>query len=317
MRNLCLSIAQLLVSFTLFGQEFTEPDSLAIIKNRVQSVKIYYTGTGSTRFFTKEYRYDKMGHKVFEQEGNAGYYYQHIYNDRNQVKRSVQRLNNGTFVQGWDITYHSNNVMKELKYYNEKDTVFPQNITGFDSAGNKASEILYVDRKPTHFYTYRFNSKNECVYIYDSIPGNGASERVNSNLTRISYYDDKHEYGTTWLFSYDSLRRLSKAVLRVPKKKEDVYTIVYGEMNAYEIRLNGSALAPKERTEFENQFGYLLPRYDEEFGLPISDPVDKTPAKHTLKKDNRGNIIEDTIHPPGPWGNQDIVYFTYEYTFYK
>jgi hypothetical protein len=317
MRNLYFLLSTFLIAFPVTGQQFTEPDSAAIVKNHVKSVRIFYTGTGIKNYFTREYRYDKKGRQIYDQDGSANYHYEYSYNDKDQIVRAVQRGNDGKFIQGWENIYYPNGRRKEFVYYTETDTVFPINRVGYDTAGNKVSDTFYRKHEISRVRLFTFDSEHHCVSVYDSIPGTSVSVLVESRLSRISYYDDKHVPGTTWLFTHDSLGRLSKAILKTPgKKKDESYTIKYEANGSYSILLNGKPAGTEEKTAFENQFGYLLPRTGEDYELPYADPIAESHDTHTLTRDKKGNIIEDKIESGDSWRKTEPVLFTYEYTYY-
>ncbi|HLG03074.1 MAG TPA: hypothetical protein VI731_05725 [Bacteroidia bacterium] len=296
------------------AQEHTPPDSTAVIKAKVHSAKIYYTGNGMKNHFIKEYRYDEKGRKVYEKEGNTGYYYAFYYNNKNQVIRSVQRTDDGKMIQAHEANYYPGGQRKEISLYYSGDSTLKNRYQLLDEEGHVIREINYLKGKPTRYVNLRYNNRGECTYLIDSTTTSGVSEKENQQLIRVSYYHGDTLY-ESWHFSYDSTGRVSESILKIPGKINAVYTINYYPVGQYKILLNGKE-SGTATADWTAKWNHLLPviYHDEE--LPYSDPVEAPKYKHNYKRDLKGNILEDYIEPAYAWNHEKPVTYTYEYTYY-
>ncbi len=306
----------LLLTFpcSLAAQEFTPPDTAAIRKNQVQSVKIYYTGTGVEHHLTKEYRYDRQGHRVFEREGNAGYYYAHTYNKKGFLVSSTQRSMNGDFIQRWNYDTYEDGKPFHVVFFASGDSINPSRKYTQNRDGRVLEEAYYHNGKMTLHRTMEWNG-SDCIHLVDSVPGSNVKETRSGKCIRQSVYSPDNQLVETWTFGYEEQVLTSSSHIR-PGKKTDVYAFEYdARHNLARMTLNGKTASEKERDEWLNTWKFLLPRtYEDEsaYDLPTADPI----YAHELKRDKNGNIIEDKVARAESWSNEKPVVFTYEYTHY-
>lgn len=319
-KTLLLFCVEILLGAIAHAQEFTPPDTAAIRENKVKEIRVFYSKGSVHHYLTKTFRYDQQGRLVYEREGTAGYHYEYSYAaNEKHYSRAVQRSENGTFIQAWENEYYTDGSVRHTKsFYSANDSLFPTAEYSYDQNGNRIAEWYYNNRKLTRFSQAAFNEKKECTWAKDSIPGLEVSERKTGKLVRVTYYDDKHAAGETWIFNWDEQQRLSQNIRRIPGKNETVFTISYNNSGEPELKKNGRIALPGEKQEWMNSWQGLLPKtQSEEYGLPYSDPVAEERFSHSISRDRRGNITEDRLTNMRPGLNEEPVIFTYEYDFYE
>jgi len=318
MKNFSLLLIFLLTSFFSFAQEFTPPDSAAIIKNHVKSVKVFYTGTGSKHLITQEYGYDKNGRKIYSHEGSVGYYYSFSYNEKGQVMGTFQRANSGDLLQGQKMDYYPNGKLFHRQIIYEHDTVHPGTICTYDTLENKIEENLYSNGKLTRTWKYRYSLDKKIIYSVDSTPGENAYESVNSKTTRQSYYNENNELIEKCIISYNDKGNLIKTVC-TSGNKTNSYTVVYDDNSEIEFHVlkNGKPISKEEYVTWSSKFQWLMPRLQEgDYGLPYSDPIANAKYNHELKRDKKDNITKDIVTGALAYMNFQPIEFDYEYEYW-
>lgn len=316
MKKFFLFIFCLKGSAILFAQEFTPPDSAAIVKNHVKSVKIYYTGTGSKNLLTQEYRYDKKGQRVYSRDGSASYYYAFTYTEKRQLATSVQRSMTGAFIKAYNNEYDDNGKLWRMSTFTERDTLHPEANFIYDTAGNVVEETHFINGKLIRSYQTKYDLNHKIIQRIDSTPGKNAYETVNSRTVRQTYYDANGTMEQNWLLSYDSTGRLSRTTC-TSGKYAGTYIIVYDKDLHYTLLKDGKEITHEEYWNWTPKFTWLLPKpKEEEYGLPYSDPVSSYEYVHRTSRDKKNNITLDIVNCKFVMPNCSTVQFDYEYEYW-
>lgn len=316
MRKSVLAIFFLFTSLFSFAQEFTAPDSAAILKAKVKSVKIYYTGTGSKHYLTHEYRYDQKGHCIYSREGTTGYYYSYAYNEKSQMISSFQRAMSGALIFGYFKDYYPNGKMFHVKVINERDSIHPEIIYTYDTLGNTIEENHFRNGKLIRNYKNEYDSNNKIIHRTDSSPGKCVFESRNSKTIRQTYLTENNELIESCLIYYDEKGRLSKTVCTTGNKPK-TYSVIYENETDFHVLIDEKPISKPEYVEWDRKFNWLMPRMKEEdFGLPYADPVPLTDYKHELVRDKKGNITKDIVTGAYPYMDSKPVEFDYEYEYW-
>lgn len=313
MKKFSLFFLFLIGSVFTFAQEFTPPDSVAILKNKVKSVKIYYTGTGNKHLITQEYRYDKNGFRIYSREGSATYYYAFTYNEKGQLTSSVQRQLSGTMIQGQKMDYTVDGKLFHMETFTERDTVNPSVIYTYGRTGNVLEESHFINGKLIRNYKTEYDINNKIIHRIDSTPGKSVYETLNSKTIRQTYYYESEAMTENWLISYDAGGRLIKTIC-ISAKSTDTYTVIYDKDLEYHVLVNGKAIRKEELVKWDSKFRWLMPgKTEENYGLPYSDPVAERKYHHELKRDKKDNIIQDVVSYKS---SGELVEFDYEYEYW-
>jgi hypothetical protein len=321
MKQFSLFIFLFFNSFFSFAQEFTPPDSAAIIKNQVKSIKIYYTGGGGEHLITQEYRYDKAGQCIFSREGKAPYYYAYAYYDNGRLRHTIKRSNLGKMLSGSLYAYYPDGVVEEILVFNGSDTLHPSVIYHNDRSGNKICEDHYTGETLTRSYKYKYDANNKLVHRIDSTPGKSVYETQNSKVIRQTYYNANNVVVENCLIYYSDKERLSQTVCTVGEKN-NIYTVVYDNYgDGYQVLMNGKPVDKEEYVKWDSKFRWLMPRQaeeedddaEEENLLPYLDMKNSYEYKHTLTRDKKNNIKKDTISCKHRATKCPTVHFDYEY----
>lgn len=316
MKKFYLLAILFLGSLFSFAQEFTPPDSAAIIKNRVKSIKVYYTGTGNKHLITHEYRYDKNGRCIYSRDGSAGYYYSFTYTEKGQIATSYQRALSGAIIQGHKKDYTADGKLFHTQVFTERDTVRPGIIYTYGSTGNVVEESHFNNGKLIRNYKTEYDINNKIIHRIDSTPGKSVYETLNSKTVRQTYYYESEAMTENWLLSYDAGGRLIKTIC-ITTKSTDTYTVIYDKDLEYKILGNGKPISKEDYIKWDSKFRWLMPRQvEEDFGLPYADPVANYKYNHELKRDKKDNIIKDIITGAYPYMNFKPVEFDYEYEYW-
>jgi hypothetical protein len=316
MKNFSLLLIFFLASLFSFAQEFTPPDSTAIVKNHVKSVKIYYTGTGSTHLITQEYHYDKEGRKIYSHVGTSNYYYAFTYTQSGQIASSIQRNMNGSLIRGYLNDYTEQGKLHHTSTITEKDSLNPELVKTFDANGNKIEENYFTHGALIRSFKYNYDLNNTIIHRIDSTPGKTVFEYDNRNTIRQTYYNEKNEITESWLLYYNIDNFLTSTVC-TSGKAPGTYTMVYADESMIYVLKNEKAISKEEYVKWDSKFNYLLPRTMEaDFGLPYPDPLANAKYNHTLKLDKKGNIIKDTVTGAFTYMNFKPVEFEYEYEYW-
>ncbi len=307
----------LFLSTILFSQEFTEPDSAAIHKSKVKSVKIYYTGTGTTHLLSQEYQYDPNGNLVFAHSGSAGYYYQFTYNNKSEQISSLQYSNTGELISGFFTDYYSNGKRFHVKHTYSQDSIHPATIYTYDTAGNVLEESHYIKGNLTRTYKNEYDENNKNIHRTDSTPGLETYETRNNKTVRQTYYNTDNSLKENCLLFYSDKGRLMRTAC-TKGKTTDTYSIAYEDNSSdYKVSKNGNKISKEDYVEWDRKFRWLMERpMSEEFGLPYSDPVPTYEYKHELIRDKKGNITKDIIKGAYEYMNFKPVEFDYAYEYW-
>lgn len=311
-----LSLLLCFIPFFSFAQEFTQPDSAAVMHAHVKSVKVYYTGTGSEHYLTREMRYDKNGYKIFEREGNAGYYYASSYNEKGWLISSIQRKNDGSLIRGYLNDYYENGKVCHTKVISEKDSVRPEIVYTYDIRGNKTGENYFTGSKLTFSKTIYYDSAGRVSGYKDSIPGNHTGIHDKQHLLMENLYDSAGRWRETWKFEYDQQGKIAKVTQKKLMQMDNIFTFENGGLD--KMKMNHIPASQKKKEEFKSKWGILFPPNvrEEEYGLPYSDPVPEYEYKHDLTRDKKGNIIKDTLSPAYEYMKKETIVFDYEYEYW-
>lgn len=308
------------IPFLLKAQEFAKPDSAAVRKNHVREAQVYYSRGTVKNYLQHTYRYDREGRCIYEREGIVDFHYEYFFRPGERLAaHSVQRGENGKWIQAWDNEYFPGGELKHTKhYYSETDTLFPTSEFSYDKNGNQLEKTYYQNRKMTRYVQCRFNEKKECTWTIDSIVGIQVTEHTNGKMTRITYLDSQHIAGETWLLAYDSLECISGNTYRLPGKEDIVYTVSYKQGQAPLLLINGKKPSKEENDKWMFRWAkYLAKTSNGESGLPYSDPAPRDTWRHYLTRDKKGNIIEDKQVQNVRIQTEEPVIFTYQYIYYK
>jgi hypothetical protein len=308
----------ILFSISGFAQEFTPPDSAAIIKAHVKSVKIYFDGNGSKHFFMHEFRYNEKGQCVYENSGSS-YYYAKEYDEKGMCVRQVQRGMDGNFISGWETDYYPSKKQFHVKAFYNGDTIHPASIMTYNEKGDPLSQIYFYkgEMKTARYFTY--NSQGICTSIKDSVPFDRVTIHDPKNLRQVKLYDSLGHYKEKWKFEYDSTGKLVSSEIQPGTKMYNIYTFTYdANGKVSRIEYNHHPISDSKKNDWEKQWGYLLPKDEtEDFQLPYSDPVAIPNYAHTLKRDKQGNILTDEVASTYTYSWSVPVLFTYEYTYWR
>ncbi len=326
MKRLLLLFYVFLGSSFLFAQEFTPPDSVAIRKSKVKTVKIFYTGTGTVNSLTHEYHYNRKGQCIFSSEGStATYYYSFRYDSLGRCNRWDQRQMNGNLISGNESDFYSDGKLFHMKYYSDKDTVFPNRICTYDTLGNTIDEKHFNGKQFIQTISRVYDANRSTIRICDS---------TNSLVTIISKgkliynasYDSIHHAIEIWNFVYDKDWKLVSSTCRT-KDKTILTELTYAndgkikELITYSLKINGKPATFDQEMEWKKRWDYLTPKFKicgtDDLKLPISDPIPIEEYKHQLKKDKMGNIISDRVISGNEWMNEKPVLFSYKYEYWK
>jgi hypothetical protein len=316
MKNFSLLVISFLASVFSFAQEFTPPDSSAILKNQVKSVKIYYTGTGSTHLITQEYHYDKEGRSIYSRVGTSSYYYTFTYTPNGQIASSIQRNADGSVIRGYLNDYTEQGKLYHTGTITERDSVHPELIKTFDENGNEIEESFYMHGTLTRSFKYDYDGDNKIIHYIDSTPGKSAYEYKEGRTVRQTYYNEKNEITESWKIIYSDKERVGMTI-RTSGNKTKAFKVEYDIDNQPIVTVNGKKISKEEFVDWDSKFNYLLSHYaGEEYGLPYSDPLANAKYNHELKLDKKGNIIKDTVTGAFTYMNFKPVEFDYEYEYW-
>src|SRR6476620_2885094 len=144
MKNRYLFVLLLLLRIPYgYAQEFTDPDSIAIIRNHVREVNITFTNSNGNSYPSKTYRYDNSGRMIYSADANSTYYYSLRYDSASRMCRFDQRKLDGRLIAGYEFRYYPDGKQKYLLNYSEYDTLHPNLVSTFDELGHKV-QIRYL-----------------------------------------------------------------------------------------------------------------------------------------------------------------------------
>jgi YD repeat-containing protein len=300
-----------------FAQEFTPPDSAAIKKNKVKSVKIYYTGRGTEHLITQEYRYDKNGFRTYSREGTTAYYYAFTYTEKGQLASSIQRKLTGEMIQGQKMDYTVDGKLFHMQTFTERDTIRPSVTYTYDSAGKVVEENHFMNGTLIRNYKNEYDSANRIIHRIDSTPGKSVYETVNSKTIRQTYYNEKNELQENCLIYYSDKGRLAETVCTIGEKK-NIYKVIYDNYgDDYHVLMNDKPIGKEAYVKWDSKFRWLMPRpTEEEFPLPYVDPVSQYEYRHQLTWDKKDNIRKDVVNCKYSMANCPEIQFDYEYTYW-
>ncbi|MBI3510125.1 MAG: hypothetical protein HY064_05640 [Bacteroidetes bacterium] len=301
-----------------FAQEFTPPDSVAIINNHVKEIRIYYTGTGVVKNLQHTYRYNKKGQCIYSSEGSpnpGNYYYSYKYDSVGRNSKSIQRLISGEFVAAYDFKYFKSGKLLRAGYYSHNDSIHPYRVSDYDENGNIIADTYFSGKEFSEQKTMTYNSKNELMSTVDSIPKvRTTTVLANNRLVREIDYDSNYVLTSSWLLFYDANGKLtSNTHLKGGHKTE--YAVIYSG-NGYKILMNGLPATVSETKKWAYKWEYLTSPPESLTDATYNEQAVPT-YKHELKRDAKGNITEDIISPSETWMIQKTVNFSYEYEYWK
>ncbi|CAN5337442.1 hypothetical protein BH09BAC5_BH09BAC5_22250 [soil metagenome] len=317
MKNKLLIVFLFLNSTFLIAQEFTKPDSLAILKSQVKSVRIYYDGNKNQHTLSHEFQYDSKGRNIYLKEGTTKYYYSFAYNEKSQQVASFQRTENGIMIAGYLFDYYPGGQKLQMKRLNKNDTINPEVIFTYDTIGNIIEENYFFISKLTRSYHNKYDSLNNLIHRIDSTPQKYVYESFENKTIRQTYYNDRNEVTENCFIRYNANGNISNTTCIYGADTLD-YFVIYGIQGAYHIERNGKPIEKPDYVYWDGRFKWLIPRLQaDENPLPYSDPNSNPEYLHTIKRDKKGNITEDKITRQEKWNHDEPVYYTYEYTYWK
>lgn len=316
MKLLSLLLLFIFCSLFSFAQEFTLPDSTAILENKVKSVKIYYTGTGNKHLFTQEYQYNNAGQKIYSRSATASYYLSYSYLDNGKIASSIQRNNDGSIIRGYLYEYRETGERYHTSIITGKDSIHPELIFTYDKLGNAIEENYFSRDKLTRSFKNDFDANKKVIHYIDSTPGKGVFEFINGKTIRQTYYNEKNEIIENWTITYDE-NGIIKSTTNTTGNKAQTYLVKFDLDFQPVVTRDGNKISKEEFVKWDSKFNYLYPRQPgEEFGLPYSDPNAHPVYVHTLKRDKAGNITEDGITRGESWIKEEPVKYEYEYEYW-
>jgi hypothetical protein len=298
---------------TAYAQNITMPDSAAVIRNKVKSVKVYFNPKTGDRIENLYLVYDKQGRLIREGQNENSYYYAYGYDDKNRRISYTQRSAKGEFTQKSTIEFLERDSMKKVSLYQAYDTTRPTHIYFYDKSENKVREEAYANGILTHLQIIGYDNSGEVVYSYDST-ANSIAIRKDLRLIKIRSYSPKNELLHDYTYKYGQ-HGVTDIIDSVSPKQVTRYVVlysVYGQVTSAER--NGKELTDVEFRNFQSDFMYVLPRTNEsdgEYGLPPGELLNT----HKLTYDKKGNITRDELTQKQGTFSETYVY-EYEYEFY-
>ncbi len=315
MKNLSLLLLFIFTSLFSTAQEFTPPDSAAIIKNKVKSVKIFYTGKGKEHLIKQEYRYDKMGRCIYSRVGTVPYYYTYSYTEKGQPANYEQRTLTGGLIKSFQNVYAADGKLLHMKILTERDSINPSTIYTYDADGRTIEENYFEKGVLTRSYKTGYDSA-QVIHRIDSTPGKSVYEKRDSKTIRQTYYNEKNEVQENWLLNYDIDNNLIATECTIGKNK-GTYTMVYTDRSLFAVLKNGQPIIKDEFISWNAKFHYLLPRPIEgDVPLPFIDPASQYEFVHQLKRDRKNNITRDFVSCKYSMENCPDIHFDYEYKYW-
>lgn len=310
--------ALMLFSVFVNAQEFTKPDSVAVIRNKVKSVSIYLNAKNLKHELYRQYFYNTSGH--VEREAIAGEMtISYFYDTQGRLNKSVFRDYNGKYLQSILLEYApGGSKISRVLQYMHNDTVNPTYAQLLDSKERVRQFERYSSGTLLQCTKTTYNDKNEPVWTYDSIVAGKVEEHLNKQLVRYTALSQAGKMRQHWTFSYNKEQLITGASFKSPESKPVKYTIEYtAPPYAYVIKAAGSGVDTAAAIRlFKTDFSYLLPRVELNDGEAFGE-IEETPVepKHNLTYDAKGNMIRDEIsYPPGSEHRNRV--YEYEYTFY-
>ncbi len=311
--------AVLLFSGFAYGQDFTRPDSAAVIRNKVKSVSVYLTRKNQQHSLHSEFFYTTSGQ--MEREAKIGEMsISYFYDTQGRANKSVYRQYNGATIQTNQFEYTKGGKFARHLMYVNNDTIYPSYVFNLDSTtGRSIQTESYISGKLINYRKTKYDDKNEPVWTYDSLVGKQIQEHRNKQLIRYTALSQQGERLQHWTFSYNKEQLITGASFKSPGGKPVKYTIQYTvPPYTYRVMAAGQGVDTAAAVhQFKTDFGYLLPRVNLEGNDEAVEEIVETSIepKHNLIYDSKGNIIRDEINYPPGSENRNRVY-EYEYTFY-
>jgi hypothetical protein len=307
-----LLLFSLLTTGTLIAQNITMPDSAAVVRNKVKSVKVYFAPEKGERSVNLYLVYDQQGRLIREGQNENTYYYAYGYDDKGRRVTYTQRSAKGDFTQKYTTEYLNKDSIRKVSLYQAYDTTQPTHVYFYDNADNKLREEAYSSGKLVHLYMMKYDAGGSLIYSYDST-ANSVSIRENQKLLKVRTYSPKSELLHNYTYKYGQQGVIEIVDSISPKQvtRHVVLYSVYGHVVGAER--NGKKLSDQEFQSFQGDFMYVLPRTDleEDYGLPVPELINE----HKLTHDKKGNIIRDELTQKQGSFSQTYVY-EYEYELY-
>jgi hypothetical protein len=304
----------LLFSGTLVAQEFTEPDSAAIVRNHVKQVTISWTNDKGDSYPTRTYRYNRSGQMIYSAEGSPSYYYSYRYDSAGRMCWSDQRKMDGTLIAGYGFVRYPNGKFRFVSYFNEYDTVHATKIDEYDESDNIVEARYFKSGILAQLVRRRYENKIP-VWSYDS----SATDIVIRNGNRIERWtmiDTVQHKRYDWSYFYNDKDMLTRTV-KHSKDVSDTTDIHYAANGLYTITVNGKPATPAEDKAWRDKCDYLIPKkLWQEDRMPYSDPVPEEKWNHQLIRDRKGNITKDIITTGYEWMRKETSVYTYKYEFW-
>ena len=302
----------------IIAQDFTPPDTGAVRKAKVKSAIIYLKNanwcygekqkgikdTGRRDCISGTYRYNKDGNCIFEQNEPRGYNYTYVFNSKRQCTQFYERQNySDKLIFYSNRDYYPNGMLFHSRMYEGDDTLNPSRIHAYDYNNNIIEKIYYYKAKEIYHYKYHYTNEKDSKMLMEC-----EYDRDNSEIYK-------------WEIEYNEKGRISKTIYKKPRRKDDVYEVVYNNGRAVDLKLNGETADCEDKKIWAGRWIYTVYEgcrktpYTEE--LPISDDFDVDTIKHTYVRDKKNNIIEDKITGRTYWKNNEAVIYTYKYEYWK
>jgi antitoxin component YwqK of YwqJK toxin-antitoxin module len=302
----------LLFPALVIGQDYTLPDSIAIIKNHVKTASVYYYYDSTNMERCGNYHYNKNGQCIYFRSGSSPHHYTYEYYENGKLKSINKKDSLEKTV--FRFEYSPSGYISKSYDFKADDTGIPDEIHYFDSLGNEFRNDFLYNGIASHIILDQYNEQKTIIHRIDSFPMQLTCEYKGKDMIRQTFYDSSNAITESRTIFYNANGKLSQVNCSFGNKTE-IFKTEYDNNGKPKTTLNGKPMSKEAAEKWNREFSNLVQDRDP---YPVRPPVDPWNAPefiHKITIDKNGNIIRDFVSPALRWQNDDLQLVDYRYTY--